>query len=84
MNPNKAAIYARFSPGADREKSSTIEAQIAMCRQKAEADGFSVDETDIYIDSSVSAASTDRPAFQQMLANIYQRQFPARLYVKDD
>ncbi len=44
MNPNKAAIYARFSPGADREKSSTIEAQIAMCRQKAEADGFSVDE----------------------------------------
>ena len=86
MNPNKnkAAIYARFSPGADREKSSTIEAQIAMCRQKAEADGFSVDEEDIYIDSSVSAASTDRPAFQQMLANIYQRQFPARLYVKDD
>ena len=47
MNPNKAAIYARFSPGADREKSSTIQVQIAMCRQKVEADGFTVDEVDI-------------------------------------
>ena len=31
----QAGIYARYSPGRDRDQTSTIEAQVAMCREKA-------------------------------------------------
>ena len=34
------AIYARFSSLADLEKTSSIEAQIQMCQQKAVEDGW--------------------------------------------
>ena len=30
----QAGIYARYSPGRDRDQTSTIEAQVAMCREK--------------------------------------------------
>ena len=30
----QAGIYARYSPGQDRDQTSTIEAQVAMCREK--------------------------------------------------
>ena len=38
------AIYARFSSVADLEKTSSIEAQIQMCKQKAVEDGWVVDQ----------------------------------------
>ena len=44
-----AAVYARYSSGQDREQSSTIEAQIAMCKEKALANGWEVDSDHIYI-----------------------------------
>ena len=31
-------IYARYSPGRDRDQTSTIEAQVAMCREKQKAE----------------------------------------------
>ena len=31
----QAGIYARYSPGRDRDQTSTIEAQVAMYREKA-------------------------------------------------
>ena len=37
----QGGIYARYSPGRDRDQTSTIEAQVAMCREKAERDGDS-------------------------------------------
>ena len=36
------AIYTRFSPGNDPEKTSTIEAQIQMCRDLADTNGWYV------------------------------------------
>ena len=36
----QAGIYARYSPGRDRDQTSTIEAQVAMCREKAQREGF--------------------------------------------
>jgi len=36
----RGTIYARFSGGEGREKSTTIEAQIEMYRQLAQADGI--------------------------------------------
>ena len=31
----QGGIYARCSPGRDRDQTSTIEAQVAMCHEKA-------------------------------------------------
>ena len=80
----KAAIYARYSPGRDRDKTSTIEAQLAMCREKAASEGVTIDEDHIYIDRGVSGSTIQREGFQQILANIEGGNFPQVLYVKDD
>jgi len=78
------AIYARYSPGVQREKSSTIEAQVAMCRQKAQAENVVIVEEHIYQDHNVSGGSMEREGFQRMMANIHAGDFPDILYVKDD
>ena len=80
----KAAIYARYSPGRNRDKSSTIEAQLAMCREKAATEGVTIDEDHAYIDRGVSGSTIQREGFQQILANIEVGNFPQVLYVKDD
>lgn len=58
----RAGIYARYSPGAGRESTSTIEAQVSMCEELAEKEGCLVDSRFIYVDRGVSGATTDRPA----------------------
>ena len=77
------AIYARFSSMADLEKTSSIEAQIQMCKQKAVEDGWVVDENHIYIDRAVSGSTINRPAFQQMLNAIESNYFPNVLITND-
>ena len=37
----QGGIYARYSPGRERDQTSTIEAQVAMCREKAQREGSS-------------------------------------------
>ena len=32
----QGGIYARYSPGRDQDQTSTIEVQVAICREKAE------------------------------------------------
>ena len=39
----QAGIYARYSPGRDRDQTSTIEAQVAMCREKAQREGVAIE-----------------------------------------
>ena len=79
-----AAVYARYSSGQDREQSSTIEAQIAMCKEKALANGWEVDSDHIYVDRAISGATVNRPAFQEMLTAIESGRFPNVLITKDD
>ena len=43
----QGGIYARYSPGRDRNQTSTIEAQVAMCREKAQRDGVAIDAAHI-------------------------------------
>ena len=38
----QGGIYARYSPGRDRDQTSTIEAQGAMCREKAQREGIAI------------------------------------------
>ena len=77
------AIYARFSSVADLEKTSSIEAQIEMCKQKAIENGWVVDENHFYIDRAVSGSTINRPAFQKMLTAIESNYFPNVLITKD-
>ena len=42
----QGGIYARYSPGRDRDQTSTIEAQVAMCREKAQREGIAIDVRD--------------------------------------
>ena len=39
----QGGIYARYSPGGERDQTSTIEAQAAMCREKAQREGVEID-----------------------------------------
>jgi len=79
-----AGIYVRYSPGADREKTSTVESQIAMCRQLASTKNTIVDEKHIYVDQSISGASVqNRPQFQLMVEAISSNNFPPVLITKD-
>ena len=55
----RAAIYASYSPGRDRDKTSTIEGQLAMCCEKSAADGIAIDEDHIYIDRGVSGGTIE-------------------------
>ena len=80
----QAGIYARYSPGRDRDQTSTIEAQVAMCREKAQRDGVEIESSHIYVDRGISGASVVRAGFQAMLAAIEAGDFPQILYAKDD
>ena len=80
----QGGIYARYSPGRDRDQTSTIEAQVAMCREKAGRDGVAIDADHIYVDRGISGASVARAGFQAMLAAIEAGNFPEILYAKDD
>ncbi len=80
----QGSIYARYSPGRDRDQTSTIEAQVAMCREKAKADAITVAPDHIYVDRGVSGGTVQRDGFQAMLAAIKAGDLPGILYAKDD
>ena len=56
------AIYARQS--VDKADSLSIQGQIDLCRQKAGTDHK------VYQDKGYSGKNTNRPAFQQMMADV--------------
>ena len=72
----QGGIYARYSPGRDRDQTSTIEAQVAMCREKAGRDGVVIDADHIYVDRGVSDRTIQREGFQAMLAAIEAGNIP--------
>ena len=69
------AIYARFSM-VDLEKTSSIEAQIEMCRQKAIENVWVVDENHIYIDRAVSGSLLTDLLFNRCLMLLNPITFP--------
>lgn len=61
----RAAIYARYS--TDRQNPRSLDDQIAVCRQRAEADGHQI--TDIYTDAAISGANAvNRPGLAALMA----------------
>ena len=76
----QGGIYARYSPGRDRDQTSTIEAQVAMCCEKAQRDGVEIDSNHIYVDGGSPVRVWCGWGFQAMLAVIETGDFPEILY----
>ena len=75
----RAAIYARVS--SDRQaQQGTIESQLADLRQRAQADGMTLDEELCFIDDGYSGSTLVRPALERLRDVAYAGSFQ-RLYV---
>lgn len=60
-----AVIYARFS--CEKQNEQSIEGQLRICNQYAQANGLTV--LDTYIDRAMTGRNDQRVAFQQMLSD---------------
>ena len=60
-----AVIYARYS--SEKQNEQSIEGQLRICNQYAEANGLTIMDT--YIDRAMTGTNDHRPAFQQMLSD---------------
>jgi DNA invertase Pin-like site-specific DNA recombinase len=69
------ALYARYS--SENEKESSIVDQFRNCEQRATHEGWTI--TARYEDNAISGATTDRPGYQQMLADAKTKQFDVLL-----
>lgn len=73
-------IYARYSSNAQSEQS--IEGQLKVCEEFAQANGYTVVNT--YIDRAASATSDNRPQFQKMIEDSAKRHFEGVLVYQLD
>ncbi len=62
----RAAIYARYS--SDRQSDRSIEDQVRLCRERAEAMGWAV--VAVHADYAISGALRDRPGLNKLLADV--------------
>lgn len=70
-----AVIYARFSSHTQTEQS--IDGQLAACRQYAVDNGITI--VNEYIDRGISGKTHNRPEFQKMVADSFNKNFEAVL-----
>ncbi|MCH8863552.1 MAG: recombinase family protein [Proteobacteria bacterium] len=61
----RVAIYARYS--SDNQRDASIEDQVAICREHAKREGWTIVET--YTDRAISGASLIRPGIQALLSD---------------
>ena len=59
-----------IAPAENETRLQRIEAQVAMCREKAGRDGVAIDAAHIYVDRKISGRTIQREGFQAMLAAI--------------
>src|SRR5262249_27680421 len=67
----RAAIYARFS--SDRQRDRSIDDQIALCREFAERNRWTV--MAVYADRRISGATMHRPQFARLLEAAGKHEF---------
>jgi len=75
-----AVIYARYSSDSQTEQS--IEGQIRVCKQYAEANDMLI--VDTYIDRAMTGTNDNRAAFQKMLKDSNKKQWQIILVYKLD
>lgn len=71
----KAAIYARYSSALQHP--SSIEDQVALCRQHASRFACTVLDEHLYSDSEISGSDTCRDGYQRLLAAARAKAFDA-------
>lgn len=71
----RVAIYARYSSALQNERS--IEDQVQRCVEYVESSGAAVDDQLVFTDMAVSAASLQRPGFEQMMRAVSERRVDA-------
>jgi site-specific DNA recombinase len=64
------ALYIRVSTDKQANEGYSLEAQREKLNAYCLAQGWPVDDAHIYVDSGISAKSTDRPDYQRMLAAV--------------
>ena len=70
-----AVIYARYSSSSQTEQS--IDGQLRYCKEYAQRQGYTV--INEYVDRAKTGTNTNRPAFQNMIADSEKHQFQAVL-----
>lgn len=76
----KAVIYARYS--SDNQREESIEGQLRECHEYAKKSGIIV--IGEYIDRAMTGRNDDRPDFQRMIKDSYQKQFDVLIVWKLD
>lgn len=71
----RVAIYARYSSALQNERS--IEDQVRRCVEYVQSTGAAVDDELVFTDMAVSAASLQRPGFEQMMRAVSERRVDA-------
>lgn len=66
-----AVIYARYSSSSQQEQS--IDGQLRICKEYAQRMGYKV--INEYVDRAKTGTNTNRPAFQNMIADSEKKQF---------
>ena len=76
----KAVIYARYS--SDNQREESIEGQLRECREYAKRNNIVI--LGEYIDRAMTGRNDDRPDFQRMIKDSYQKKFDALIVWKLD
>lgn len=76
----RAVLYARYS--SDRQTEQSIEGQIRVCNEFAKNNGYTIIHH--YIDRAMTGTNDNREAFQQMIADSYNKNFEYVLVYKLD
>ncbi|HEV2438842.1 MAG TPA: recombinase family protein [bacterium] len=77
-----AALYARYS--SDRQRPTSIEDQLTLCRQAAGRFGCEILPEHTYSDAEISGAIVDRPGYASLLSAARRRAFDAILVEAQD
>ncbi len=78
----RAAIYARYS--SERQKATSIEDQVTVCRDAASRFGCVISEDHIYADRELSGTISQRPAYSNLMASAKARKFDAIVVESQD
>jgi DNA invertase Pin-like site-specific DNA recombinase len=79
----RVACYARYS--SDLQRATSLEDQLRVARRHAEAQGWTIDESQMYTDAGISGSSTEgRPGLQALLAAAARRPLPFDVLLVDD